>query len=104
MKMKSRMNRIDADEKTSKIAHLKQLIHEYEGAVSDLGRQIRAEEYRTRSFDPADIAYSTFAKSTRERRDKLRLSVDALRVKLEATQRERDDALEHLNPLDSAAS
>ena len=90
--MKSRTNRIEAEEKALTIASLEHMIREFEAAASDLDRQIKAEEHRTRIFDPADIAYSTLAKSASERRDKLRLSVDALRVKLEATQRERDDS------------
>jgi flagellar protein FliJ len=98
------MNRFEADEKARKIAALERMIREFEDMVSDVDRQIKAEEDRTGILDPADIAYPTFAKSLRERRDNLRLSVDALRVGLEVAQRERDDVLEQLNRADTPAS
>ena len=102
--MKSGMNRFEADANARKIAILERLIREFEDGVSDLDRQMKAEENRSGILDPADVAYSTFAKSLRERCDKLRLSVDALRVGLEVAQRERDDALEQLNRADAPAS
>ena len=104
MRMNSGANCFEADEKASKIATLERLIREFEGRVSDLGRQMKAEEDRSGILDPADIAYSTFAKSLRQRCDKLRLSLDALRVGLEVAQRERDDALEQINRADTPAS
>ena len=102
--MKFGMNRFEADEKARKIAILERLIREFEDRVSDLDRQMKAEEDRSGILDPADIAYSTLAKSLRQRCDKLRLSLDALRVGLEIAQRERDDAPEQLNSADTPAS
>jgi hypothetical protein len=62
--------------------------------ANDLNRQIQAEEDRTGIKDPAHFSYSTFAKSARQRRDNLVASVQELRVKLEAAQKERNEAEE----------
>ena len=97
------MNRFEADENARKIATLGRLIREFEDRVFDLDRQMKAEEDRSGILDPADIAYSTFAKSLRQRCDKLRLSLGALRVGLEVAQRECADAPERLNSADTPA-
>ena len=98
-----RLKRFAADEKARKVADLEHMIREFEGMASDLDRQIKAEEERTGVRDPVHFAYSTFAKSASQRRDNLRASVDGLRVKLEAAQRERDEALEQVARADSPA-
>ncbi len=95
--MKSReralkLKRHEFDEKARKAADLEHMIRELEGMAADLDDQIRAEEDRTGIKDPQHFAYSTFAKSASVRRDNLRASVAALRDKLEAALRERDEA------------
>jgi flagellar FliJ protein len=95
------LKRYDADVKARKVADLKHMIREFENMAFDLDRQIKAEEDRTRIKDPAHFAYSTFAKSASQRRDNLRTSVDGLRAELEATRRERADALEQFNRVDT---
>jgi flagellar protein FliJ len=99
--MKSReralqLKRHDYDEKARKAADLGHTIRELECVAADLDDQIRAEEDRTGIKDPQHFAYSTFAKSASVRRDKLRTSVAALRVKLEVALRERDEAAKEL--------
>lgn len=89
-----RLKRFEADEKARKVADLEHMIHDFESMAADLDRQITAEETRTGIKDPAHFAYSTFAKSASQRRDNLRASAEELRTKLEAAQRERDEALE----------
>ncbi len=96
-----RLKRFEADEKARKVADLEHMIREFENMASDLDRQIKAEEDRTGIKDPAHFAYSTFAKSASQRRDNLRTSVDGLKAKLEAAQRERDDALEQVSRADT---
>jgi flagellar protein FliJ len=98
------LKRYDADEKARKVADLKHMIREFENMAFDLDRQIKAEEDRTRIKDPAHFAYSTFAKSASLRRDNLRTSAEGLRVELETARRERDDALEQFNCVDTAAT
>ena len=95
-----RLKRFEADEKARKVADLEHMIREFENMASDLDRQIKAEEDRTGIKDPAHFAYSTFAKSASQRRDNLRTSVDGLKAKLEAAQRERDEALEQMSRAD----
>jgi len=96
-----RLKRFEADEKARKVADLEHMIREFEIMASDLDRQINAEEERTGIKDPAHFAYSTFAKSASQRRDNLRASADGLKAKLEAAQRERDEALEQVARADT---
>jgi len=96
-----RLKRFEADEKARKVADLEHMIREFENMAADLDRQIRAEEERTGIKDPAHFAYSTFAKSASLRRDNLRTSADGLKAKLEAAQRERDEALEQVARADT---
>jgi len=99
-----RLKRFEADEKARKVAELEHMIREFEGMASDLDRQVKAEEERTGVKDPAHFAYSTFARSAGQRRDNLHSSVVGLMAKLEAAQRERDDALEQLSLADAPAT
>lgn len=99
-----RLKRFEADEKARKVADLEHMIHEFESMASDLDRQIAAEEARTGIKDPAHFAYSTFAKSASQRRDNLRASADGLKAKLEAAQRERDEALEQVARADAPST
>jgi flagellar protein FliJ len=96
-----RLKRFEADEKARKVAELEHMIREFETMAADLDRQIAAEETRTGVKDPAHFAYSTFAKSASQRRDNLRTSADGLKAKLDAAQKERDDALEQVARADA---
>jgi hypothetical protein len=105
--MKSRetalkLKRFETDEKARKIADLEHMIREFETIAGDLDRQIQAEEERTGVKDRQHFAYSTFASSASHRRDNLRASVAELRGKLEAAQREFDEASLQLNRAGSA--
>ncbi len=91
-----RFKRHEFDEKARKAADLEHMIRELEGMAADLDRQIQVEEDRTGITDPQHFAYSTFAKSASVRRDNLRASVVALRVKLGAALGERDEVAEEL--------
>jgi polyhydroxyalkanoate synthesis regulator phasin len=75
--------RFEVNNTTCKIAELERTICELERAGSALETQIENEEAITRVRDPADVAYSTFAKATRERRDRLRATVHRLEAELE---------------------
>jgi hypothetical protein len=97
-----RLKRFEADEKARKVADLEQMIREFEMIATDLDRQIHAEEDRTGIKDPAHFSYSTFAKSASLRRDNLRASVMGLREKLEAAQRERDEAAQQVSRADAS--
>jgi len=92
-----RLKQFEADEKARKVAELEHMIREFLGMAADLDRQIQAEEDRTGVKDKTHFAYSTFAKSAAARRDNLRASAAELTGKLEAAQRERDEAVEQLS-------
>ncbi|MEQ1693623.1 MAG: flagellar export protein FliJ [Gemmatimonas sp.] len=93
-----RLKRFEAEEKTRKVRGLEQMIRDFEVMASDLDRQIQAEEDRTGVKDINHFAYSTFAKAASQRRNKLRASIDDLKVKLEDAVRERDEVLAEASP------
>jgi predicted nucleic acid-binding Zn-ribbon protein len=92
-----RLQRFEADEKSRKVADLELMIRDFEQMASDLERQIRAEEDRTGVRDAKHFAYSTFAKSAAQRREKLLSSAADLKAKLESAMRERDEAMDRLS-------
>ncbi len=87
-----RSKRFEAQEKARKVLGLEQMIRDFETMAIDLERQVQAEEDRTGIKDIGHFNYSTFAKAASQRRDKLRASIEDLRVQLEAAMRERDEA------------
>jgi hypothetical protein len=92
MKSKWVSDRSGVSDTTWKVAELEHTICELEHAASELDRHIESEEARTRIYDPTHFAYSTFAKSGRERRARLRATIRRLKVELEAARREPRDA------------
>jgi hypothetical protein len=65
-----------------RIPILKRLIADCDRLAADLDQEVRGEEDRVKIHDPADVAYSTYAKATASRRDNLRRSEEELRVHL----------------------
>jgi flagellar protein FliJ len=95
-----RAKRFDAAEKARKVASLELMIREFETMVSDLSRQISAEEERTGVRDTSHFAYSTFAKSADQRRSNLATSLADLKAKLDAARRDHEDAVSELRTLE----
>jgi flagellar FliJ protein len=93
-----RLKRFEAEEKARKVRGLEQMIRDFEVMASDLDRQIQAEEDRTGIKDVGHFNYSTFAKAARQRRDKLRASIDDLKLKLDDAVRERDEVAAESQP------
>lgn len=91
-----RLKQFEVDEKTRKVEEMERMIREFETISSELDRQIQAEEDRTGIKDPAHFAYSTYARSARDRREKLRASAEELRESLNSAIAERDIATEQL--------
>jgi flagellar protein FliJ len=89
--MKASSGIVSHFETTRKVAELERIICELSNTASTLERQIESEEARTRICDPAHFAYSAFARSARERRDRLRATIQRLRVELSASRREWDE-------------
>jgi flagellar protein FliJ len=98
-----RLKRFEADEKARNVADLEGMIRDFEGMAYDLERQIKAEEDRTGVRDPQNFAYSTFAKSARQRHENLLNSIEGLREKYEAAVKERDEAMEQAELATSSA-
>lgn len=96
-----RLKRFEANEKNRKVADLEHMIRDFEQMAGDLERQIRAEEDRTGVRDANHFAYSTFAKSAAQRREKLLSSAAELRTKLEVAIRDRDEAVDQLTRADT---
>jgi septation ring formation regulator EzrA len=89
MKGKGTSNHSNQSEATRKTAELEQTIRQMERAVAELDQFIEAEEVKTKIHDMTDPAYSTFARSVRERRDKLCASVRRLEMELDAVRNAR---------------
>ena len=65
-----------------RIPILKRLIADCDHLAADLDQDVRNEEHRVRIHDPANSAYSTYARAAALRRDNLRRSAAELRVHL----------------------
>ena len=63
-----------------RIALLERSIADYDREAGELEIEVRREEDRVDIRDPANIAYSTYAKATAARRDNLRRTAADLRV------------------------
>ena len=95
-----RAKRFEAAEKARKVASLEAMIRDFETMVSELTRQIAAEEERTSIKDPAHFAYSTFAKAAAQRRGNLGASIADLKMKLDVAKRDHEDAASELTKLE----
>jgi len=70
-----------------RIPLLKRLIADCDRLAAELGLDVQNEEDRVRIYDPANTAYSTYAKATASRRDNLRHSEKELRDHLAKAER-----------------
>jgi hypothetical protein len=70
-----------------RIPALKRLIADCGRLAAELGLDVQNEEDRVRIYDPANTAYSTYAKATASRRDNLRHSEKELRDHLAKAER-----------------
>ena len=78
----ARQKRIQIDHCNRQVAQIERMIADFERMVSTLDKEIQVEQDRSGIHDPANFAYSTYAKATLLRRDNLKLSVDELKSKL----------------------
>jgi hypothetical protein len=65
-----------------RIPLLRRLIADCDRMASNLDQEVTNEENRVKVHDPANIAYSIYAKATALRRDNLRRSADELTLHL----------------------
>lgn len=97
-----KLKRFEMTEKARKVSSLETMITDFEHMAADLSRQVAAEEDRTGVRDPAHFAYSMFAKAAATRRENLLMSVEDLRVKLEAAKRDFEEASAELSKYETA--
>ena len=91
-----RIKRFELEEKARRVTELHYMIRDFEQLAIDLERQIAAEEDRTGIKDTGHFAYSTFAKAALQRRDNLMSSAAELRGKLDAAEKDHDEARSQL--------
>lgn len=78
-----RSEEFEVAQKSLRANQIETMIAEFDRICLDLGQQIEAEEKRARISDPTHFAYPTYAKAARERRAKVKRSVDVLRNELD---------------------
>ena len=74
-----RLKAFQVKEKKRQLQQLQMMMDEFGRMSEDLLQQIASEEQKTGISDPAHFAYSTFAKSARQRAENLAVSVADLR-------------------------
>nr|WP_272213855.1 hypothetical protein [Marinicella sp. W31]MDC2879805.1 hypothetical protein [Marinicella sp. W31] len=74
-----RLKAFQVKEKKRQLQQLQLMMDEFGRMSDELLQQIAAEEKKSGITDPAHFAYSTYAKSARQRADNLAVSVDDLR-------------------------
>lgn len=99
--MKSRdtfchLKRFQVEEQQRRTIQLEAMISDLLRTAADLDREIRAEEERTGLNDPGHFAYPTYAKATRQRREKLGQSADELKLQLDDAKATLQDAIEDM--------
>ncbi|WP_174802320.1 flagellar export protein FliJ [Martelella limonii] len=82
-----RLKAFQVKEKKRQLQQLQLMMDEFARMSAELMQQIGAEEKKSGITDPGHFAYSTFAKSARQRADNLAVSVADLRQ-----QRDRAEA------------
>ena len=78
-----RLKKFQVEEKRRKVAQIEAMIADFQRIVSDLDREITAEQERAGIHDPTHFAYPTYAKAATARRDNLTRSAGELAVQLE---------------------
>jgi hypothetical protein len=86
-----RREEFEAIHSQGRAKQIETMIADFDRICIDLGQQIEAEETRVRIYDPAHIAYPTYAKAARERRANLQRSADALGRELDRLRRVSDE-------------
>ena len=78
-----RLKKFQVDERRRKVAQIEVMIAEFERMAGDLEREIKTEQERAGSHDPAHFAYPTYAKAAMVRRENLKRSADELKAQLD---------------------
>lgn len=86
-----RINEFEINQRRWQVIQIETMLAELERICIDLGHQIEAEEALARIYDPKHFAYPTYAKAARERRAKLELTADALRIERDRLRSETNE-------------
>ena len=87
-----RLKRFQAEEKQRRVAQIKAMIGEFGRMIAELDREIAGEEQRSGITDQSHVAYSTYARAARTRRDNLQNSADELAEQMAAANEELEEA------------
>jgi flagellar protein FliJ len=90
-----RYREFETNERSRRANQIRKMVSEFDRMCIELEQQIKVEETRARINDPKHIAYPTYAKAARERREKLQRSADAFRVELDRLLFESNKAPSH---------
>jgi flagellar protein FliJ len=103
--MKSRetlihLKKFQVDDKRRKVAQIESMIVDFERIAGDLDREIKTVQDRAGIHDPAHFAYPTFAKAAMERRENLKRSADALKIRLDDAKAALGEAFEEMKKVE----
>src|SRR5262245_10493884 len=99
-----RRKQFEANEKERRVVLLSTMISDFDNMIVELGRQIAAEEDRTRIKDTGHPAYSTFATAAAKRRQNLLSTVAHTRSMLDEARRELHELRVQLRDLENSQS
>ncbi len=91
-----RLKRFQVEEKRRRVAQIEMMIADFDRMAVDLDREIASEEQKTGISDPNHFAYSTYARSARQRRDNLKTSAENLVIQLDDAKASLGEAFEDL--------
>lgn len=91
-----RLKRFQVEEKRRRVAQIEMMIADFDRMAVDLNREIASEEQKTGIVDPNHFAYSTYARSARQRRDNLKTSAENLAIQLDDAKASLGEAFEDL--------
>lgn len=91
-----RLKRFQVEEKRRRVAQIEMMIADFDRMAVDLDREIASEEQKTGITDPTHFAYSTYARSARQRRDNLKTSAENLALQLDDAKASLGEAFEDL--------
>jgi len=95
-----RLKKFQVEEKRRKVAQIEAMIADFQRMVTDLDREIIAEQERAGIHDPAHFAYPTYAKAATARRDNLKRSSGELAVQLEEAKIALHESFEELKKVE----
>ena len=82
-----RLRRLGIESARQRVVQIEAMIADFERMANALEANVRSEEDRTRIHDPANFAYSTFARAMTQRCDNLKRSIGELQRQLAEAKR-----------------